>query len=174
MPEKDDLIFLGYTGKPHGIKGEISVKWFAEFIPEAHKRIFLQKDKILSPFSIISVKPHKDRLLFSLKGVETRNEAENLAGMEVLMLKRDLPPLEDGEVYLQELLGSEIFLEDGTKAGILENFEFPVGQEIWIIRQEDGKELLLPAREEFIADIDPLNKKITIQPPAGLLDIYRA
>lgn len=167
------LAHMGFVGKPHGIKGELSIKWFGDFTPRPGTIILLEKED-LRPHKVLSARSHKDNLLIFLEGVADRSSAELLTGSRVLLDRAQLPPLAEDEFYLDDLLGCQVYLEDGDLAGRLDHLEFPADQEIWSIMQPDGKELLFPAREEFIRDIDLDNKKIIIAPPPGLLDIYRA
>lgn len=169
------LAAMGAVGKAHGIKGEISCVWNGEFLPKPGMEVFIGATAAAArPYRLVSRRLHKNRLLAVLDGVTDRNAAESLAGSEIFVRKRDLPPLEDGEAWLADLQGSRILLVDGGEIGLLDHFEFPAGQPLWVIKSGDGREILFPAREEFIDSIDAPNKIIKIQPPPGLLDIYLA
>lgn len=175
MANLKDFALMGAVGKAHGIKGELSLIWHGDFAPTAGTEIYLSgKDEELLPRKLVSARWHKDRLLAVIEGVPDRTAAEALSGSRVFMAKRDLPPLEEDEFYIDELLGSEVALEDGSVVGLLDHLEFPADQEIWVIKGVDGREVLFPAREEFISTIDPEKRRITILPPPGLLDIYLA
>ena len=91
------------------------------------------------------------------------------------MLRReDLPEPDDDEMYLEDLLGCDVVLPDGARIGRLDHFEYPAGLEMWVIMTDDDKEVLFPARPEFIAGFDPEAPAVVIDPPEGLLDIYLA
>lgn len=172
---RSELVGMGVVGKAHGIKGELSCVWNGEFAPKPGMDIFIGPNaEAAKPYKLISSRWHKNRLLAVLDGMPDRNAAEKLGGEKIFLRKRDLPPLEEGEAWLADLPGSRILLDDGREIGVLDHFEFPAGQQLWVIKTGDGKEILFPARAEFIDSIDPANKIITILPPPGLLDIYLA
>lgn len=173
--QRDNLVAMGHAGKAHGIRGELAITWRGEFVPEKGMTLYFQKgDAEPVPHDIRGVRWNRGKLLVFLDEVSDRTKAERLAGSIVLVPKETLPALEDGEYYLEELLKCDVYLPDGQYVGRLEHVEFPAEQEIWVIIQSTGKELLFPAREEFIEKLDPHNHKIIINPPDGLLEIYNA
>lgn len=166
---------MGLVGKAHGVKGEVAIHWQGEKPPVPGARIWLGSPSgHLESGLFLSVRPHKGQLLARLEGVEDRDAAEKLAGREIYMNRGDFPPLGDGEAYLADLLGAGVFLPEGKQLGKLERVDFPAGREIWVIRDEAGVEILFPARPEFIKSLDEGNGGIVIDPPPGLVDIYRA
>ena len=102
------------------------------------------------------------------------NPQEGLRGCKLLTKRQALPEPEDDEVYLEDLLGGDVFLPDGQRLGRLDHFEYPAGLEMWVIMTDDDKEVLFPARPEFIAGFDLEIPAVVIDPPEGLLDIYLA
>lgn len=117
---------------------------------------------------------HKGYPLISLSGIDDRDKAEALRGARIFMPRSELPPPGEDEAWLEDLIGADILLEDGKRIGVLDHIEYPAGQEIWAIKDEAGREILFPARPEFIASIDAAAGKVRIAPPPGLLDIYLA
>lgn len=111
-------------------------------------------------------------MLLTFKGVEDRDQAENLRGMEIFVREADLPESGDDEVYMYELEGMSVELEDGTVVGTISNFILAPGQETWVISSTEGKEILFPAVEEFVLSVDLDAEKVVVEPPEGLLDIY--
>lgn len=173
--KKNESLLMGFAGKPHGIKGEMAVKWLAEIAPAPGMEVFLETATGKRQMEIIdSVRFHNDRYLIFFKNIRDRNQAEQIAGSKIYIERNQLPEPEEGEFFLQDLLGSTVFLADGSLLGKLDHLEFPAGKEVWAIKLINGKELLFPVREEFIEEIDVEAKKIVINPPSGLVDIYRA
>lgn len=180
-----DLLLMGRIGSPHGIKGEFFADWFGDASLSERNKVYLgttPEQAINSgPFIITGVRPHKGRYLLTLDGVSERDSASRLTGQNIYFEKSALPPLADDETWLDDLIGYKVFLKNQTEepklnkpVGLLDHFEFPADQEIWVIRGENGKEILFPAQPEFIESIDQDKKIIYITPPPGLLDIYDA
>lgn len=175
MPAPDKMLEMGVFGRAHGIRGEISLVWHGESQPARGQTIYaLDAAGLVKPYRIESLRLHKGRPVVALQGINSRTDAEALNGLKIYLDRGDLTPLESGEAYLADLEECEIFLPDGKLAGTLDHVEFPAGQQIWVINGPDGNEILFPAQSCFIDWLDVDNKKIGINPPPGLLDIYNA
>lgn len=171
----DKYVLMGVIGRPHGLAGEVTLRWEGEEVPEAGQEIFLGGElETLSPYRVKSLRMHKGFPLLGLEGVTNRDEAEALRGENIYIPRAHLAQPGEDEAWLEDLIGARIFLEDGIEVGKLDHLEFPAGQELWAIRTESGREILFPARPEFIETIDVENGVVTIAPPPGLLDIYLA
>ncbi len=187
---KKTYIHVGTIVRPHGVKGECCVHWYADS-PELLKQNFFlhsptntqsQEDTDMHVRSAKHVQEavvrlHKGRPLLTLPHVTTRTQAEALRGTEIYVHRSDLPPIDDDEAYLHDILGMTVVDVQTNKAlGILENISHTAAHMIWIIRctqkGHEGVEILFPAVEEFIDSFDTENASIYVLPPEGLLDIY--
>ncbi len=174
--EPPDLTEAGSVAKPHGVRGELCVDLFTDspaFL-DGVVDLFLQAAE--GPprlFALLSWREHHGRVLVRLKGVEDRNQADTLRGCVVLLRTGDLPPLGEDEVYLHELIGCQVSLPDGADLGVIRDI-LPTSaeQEVWSIETPDGREVLFPAHEDSVLDVDLEQRRIRIEPPQGLLDIY--
>ncbi len=166
--------------KPHGLRGEIVVDSHAEsaelFRGLPWVRLEPPSKLRAKPrrFEIESSRTHKGRVLLKLRGLDGRDQAEEWRGWLVTVRADMLPEPDEDEVYLHAILGCEVALEDGAPLGTLAGFEEHGGQEVWTILGPGGREVLLPARPEFVLDIDLDQERITVAPPPGLLDLYLA
>jgi len=124
------------------------------------------------PYKVRAWREHKEYVLLTLEGVDDRDKADALRGQTVLVREADLPEPEEGEHYLYQLMGCRVLLENGTEIGVLDNFFETAAQDTWVIVDDKGREILLPAVDEFVLDIDLDARTITVDPPEGLLDLY--
>jgi 16S rRNA processing protein RimM len=170
-----NLIHCGRVLKPHGLKGELCTVWFADspLLLSGLTRLYLKSsDSAPRAFRISAWRRHKGRYLVFLDTVAGRDQAEKWSGAEILVDRKYIPESGDGKAYVYELLESRVFLPGGAFLGLLEEIFDNKGSEVWRIMTQDGLEVLFPVNNEFILDIDPDNKKIVIDPPEGLLEIY--
>ena len=170
-------IHLGTLLRPHGIKGEICIEWYADSPALLDAPLSLEVGKRPPyPVRIVSHRQHKGRPLVMLEGVADRNAAEALRGARLLIHHDSLPAPDEDEIYVEDLLGCAVLLPDGSRLGRLDHVEYPApDKEIWSILTDDGKEVLFPAEACFIEGFDltdPDSPTVTIAPPPGLLDIY--
>lgn len=168
MSEK--LICVGVVTRPHGVRGEVCVDWYADdpsFLDHVlHVEI---PGRAGCRMRAVQHRAHKGGLLVFFDGVETRDAAEALRGSTLWIERSSLPPLPEGEAYIEDLLDRRVVLADGSEVGVLHHIEMPAGQMVWALRSEEF-EFLFPAQREFIVSLgDP----VVIDPPDGLLEVCR-
>ncbi|MEF8822551.1 MAG: ribosome maturation factor RimM [Desulfohalobiaceae bacterium] len=169
------FLILGRVRKPHGLKGEFRVESYADspFLFESLPRVYLKREgRRPQKFLMESVRYAEEQILLRLEGIESRQRALDHANAEIWVRKRDLPQLEPNEVYLSDLAGFAVYLPDGTRLGTLENADEVAGQEMWTIRTREGSEVLFPARDELVPEMDLHAREVVIDPPQGLLEVY--
>ncbi len=171
---KDRHIHMGTITRPHGIKGELCVDWYADSPHLLKKTFYIQAtNEPMQSVSGAKVRMHKGRPLLTLEHIKDRNQAELMRGMRIYVERSTLPPLEDHEAYLHDIIGLNVVEHESDKhIGVLEAVEFPSEQMLWVIRAKGGQEILMPAVEEFIVSFDFEAEEIRISPPEGLLDLY--
>lgn len=170
-----DMLQMGTAGRAHGINGEFFAGWHGETLPAENASIYLKKQGFAGrSYRVLGIRTHKGRLLLRLEGIDSRSAAEELNGAEIYMSRSSLPQPDEDEVWLQDLEGCAVLLESGQYLGVLDHFEFPANQEIWVIKADNGREILFPGQQCFIVSTDLQKRTIVISPPEGLLDIYNA
>ena len=170
-----DLVEIGTLARPHGIRGEIRVNYYADSLELLRGDVvYLQAgNKPPRKMEIDTVRMHQGTPLIRFVEAPDRTAAEFLRGQTLLIPESALPELDEDEVYLHDMLGLSVVLDaTGQKLGVLDHVLFHGEQELWSILTPGGKEILLPAVPEFVADIDLDTEIIRITPPEGLLDLY--
>ena len=171
----EGYVELGAVARPHGIRGELAVDWYADAPPAACPRLWLfRRGTEPEAVEVLASRNHKGRPLLTLAGVTDRDAAEALRGVVLCVPRDELPEAAEDEVYLADLMGADVILPDGSRVGRLDHVEQPAGQEIWAIRTDDGREILFPAQADFIRSFDLPGHRVCIDPPPGLLDVYLA
>ncbi|WP_028573817.1 ribosome maturation factor RimM [Desulfonatronovibrio hydrogenovorans] len=169
------LIHCGRVLKPHGLKGELCILWFAgspSFLPDLSRLYLSASGSRPKAFNIQSLRRHKGRVLVVLEGVSGRDLAEQWRGADVLVPRKNLQDSDQDGTYVFELLGSRVFLKQGVLLGTLDRIFDNKGSEVWRIVTRDEQEVLFPYNSQFVLEVDADSKKIVIDPPEGLLEIY--
>ena len=171
----EQLIAVGVLSRPHGIKGEIRLIRYTDSIDVFLGEVFLQKSNLLpKKAEIISFRIHQGVALVCFKGFSDRSAVEGLRGQTLFISRSRFPEIESNESYLCDLLGFSVVLDNtGEVIGRLEYVSFPGGQELWSIITPEGKEVFLPAIPEFVLEIDTNAQLIRVNPPKGLLELYK-
>ena len=170
-----DPVEIGTLARPHGIRGEIRVNYYADSLELLRGDVvYLQAgNKPPRKMEIDTVRMHQGTPLIRFVEAPDRTAAEFLRGQTLLIPESALPELDEDEVYLHDMLGLSVVLDaTGQKLGVLDHVLFHGEQELWSILTPEGKEILLPAVPEFVADIDLDTEIIRITPPEGLLELY--
>jgi len=174
----NEWVLIGEVAKPHGLKGEFSVRFHADSpsLLDEVGHVWLSSatggpGARARRFPVRAWREHQGRLLLWLTGIDDRDQAEAWRGGQVLLKESELPEPEEGEVYLHDLRGLTVFLENGSRLGTITDFMVEPS-EVWTITTDKGEEVLFPAAPQFVPSIDLESGSVTIAPPPGLLDLY--
>jgi 16S rRNA processing protein RimM len=101
-----------------------------------------------------------------LGGIVTPEEAKEWSGAMVSVLWEELPPPEEGEYYVADLIGCDVVDAGGVRVGELVGVKEGPAHDWLVIRREDG-ESLLPMVSEFVREVDVEGRRIVVAPPEG-------
>ena len=173
-PNPEALIGLGQVSGAQGLLGAVKVRADAE-AATTDPEVFAALGEVWiggRGYQVLKAGRHKTQVLLWLDGVDTRSRAEELAGLQVLGDRQRFPPLPDGEYYWFQVLGLPVVNEeDGTLLGYLDHIISTPGHDVYAVRQGE-REVLLPAVEEVIVEINLEAGVIKVLPPEGLLETY--
>lgn len=173
--ETKDCFYVGLVTKIFGYKGELVIFLDVDN-PEKYEEmesIFLLLDGKLVPFFIdkLALRPNSSEAIVALQDVCTAEKAKTLIGSEVFLPEHFLPQLDGEEFYFHEIEGYQVIDASMGPLGSVEAvLDFPGNPVIQI--RVGLKELLIPARDEFIQQLDRQNKKLIIRNADGLIDLY--
>ena len=162
---------IGQIVNTFGIKGFVKVNPWVNDVTRFDdlKKVYIKIRKSLKELEIEEVKYHKNQVLLKFKGVETVEQAEMLRNAILEIDRKDAIPLEEGEYFIADLLESEVYTDEGEKLGILEDIFNTGSNDIYVVRDELGKQILLPAIKEVIKKVDIENKKMIVHLLPGLI-----
>ncbi len=162
-------IILGRITGPQGIKGEVKLQSFTADPLDIASYGPLDASNGLR-LTIKSVKPYKNTLLARIDGVDDRNGAEALRGVELMIDRDRLPEAGEDEIYHADLIGLSAHDTTGNLLGtVVAVMDFGAG-ELLELKPAEGKTILVPFNVDTVPDIDLDAGRLTIDPPEGLLD----
>jgi len=151
--------------KPHGLHGELVVE-FSSDIPES---LLAGADLFVGDFrmhvQVARLRRMNQRYLLMLEGTTSRDAAEEYRGATIYLRQGDIPELPEGEFYFHQLIGLVVQNLNGEKIGILSEIIQTGANDVYVVKPEDGKDLLFPAIQSVVKEIDIDNGILTIDPP---------
>lgn len=170
----DDFFHIGKVIGVHGIRGTIKVYSYAEsssHYASGSTLTLMDEAGNLKPYVIEGSGSHKNIWRLSLMDIATRDQAQELIGRAVLILKADLPPLEEETYYWTDLLGMAVYNNNGDYLGVVSQI-IPTGaNDVYVINGgpgEGSKEILIPAIASVVLEIDTVQGRMRVEIPEGL------
>jgi 16S rRNA processing protein RimM len=173
----DQPVEVGKIVGTHALKGALRVYCDAE--PESAlvpgRKVVLKAPDGAQRQAVINwSRPHKRVWLICLDGIDHIDKAEPLVGCEIFIDRADLPPLEEGTYYWQDLMGLSVTTVDGDFLGRIDSI-IPTGaNDVYVIAAGQGRkrrEILIPAIASVVRVIDLDSRIIQVELPEGLADI---
>ena len=164
---------IGLVAGAHGLRGEIKI---AILTDDPHRfgvldRVFVgQEDESSVARAIEGFRLHKGQALLRLEGCHDRTAAEALRGYLVQIPSEEALPLEEGEYYEHQILGLEVWTAAGEHLGELVEIIYTGANDVYVVRPSDAneKDILVPALEDVVLDVDPDAGRLVVELPAGL------
>jgi 16S rRNA processing protein RimM len=168
----DHFIKIGTITKPHGINGEMILRFDGQFVNELEEGepLFVELDGSLVPFFIETIRGGDDMAFVKLEFISSDTERLRLRGNAVFVNANSISTIvsikQDGVSYTGWVLRDE----RSSFSGIIREYISEKDNPLFIL-EKDGKDYYIPLQEEFILKIDHKKKIILMDLPEGLLDI---
>ena len=166
-----EFLEIGQIVNTFGIKGMVKIKPFTDDITRFDdlKKVYVETKKIKKQYEIEEVKYHKDMVLIKFKGIDKIEDAELLRNSYLKVDRKDEPELDEGTYYIVDLLGLDVYSDEGNILGKLDDIFNNGSTDIYVVKDELGKQLLLPAISDVIKEINLEEKKIVVHILKGLI-----
>jgi len=165
-PQGEPLyLVVGQIKKAHGLKGEVLFDVMTDFPERLHsgKQVYIGEQRHIE--TVAGTRLHNKGLIIHFKGKEKPEDVESLRNEIVYVKAEELPLLPVGEYYFHQLLGLDVYNEQGDYLGELTEIMETGANDVYLIKTNEGKEMLVPAIEPVIKRIDLDNRKMIISPP---------
>jgi len=180
------FITIARVAKVQGRVGEVAAELHTDFPERFEQRRTLyawqEESGQRRRLKLEGFWPHKGGMVLKFEGVDSIEQAQQLLGSEIQIPASQRAELEPGAFYVSELLGC-LVVEDGPgvpgvisgvsrNIGAVVDISFGAGTApLLIVKDEDGKEFMIPFVESFIRKLDLKGKRIEMQLPEGMLEL---
>jgi 16S rRNA processing protein RimM len=171
---KEDCFYLGKIAKKFSFKGEVLI-YLDTDEPELYEdmeSVFVEFNNNLVPFFIEQSSLHKnDFLKTKFEDVNNEEEADDIMGCEIYLPLSMLPKLEGNKFYYHEVIGFEIEDKRLGVVGKIVSINDSAAQPLFEVTN-GTIEILIPMIDQFLVKIDRDNKKVIMDLPEGLVEMY--
>lgn len=165
---------VGKIVNTHGVRGEIKVVPLTDDPKRFNKlKSAFIADEVtenMQKYSFESVKYQKNFVILKLKNIDNANEAEKFRNKFIIINREDAVKLPEGSYFVCDLINSEVFDENNNRLGVLVDVLQTGSNDVYVVRDEKKKELLIPALKSVVKEISITDKKIIVELPQGLVD----
>ncbi len=167
-----DYFRVGVIANTHGVRGEAKVYPTTDDVGRFDdlKETILDTGKGYKTLHVNSVKYFKNMVILGFEEFTNMDDVIPYKGKDLLVTRENAIPLEEGEYYISDIIGSEVITDDGKILGELVDVIQTGANDVYVVKTKAGKEVLLPVIDECVLDRDIENKKVTVHIMKGLLD----
>lgn len=170
-PKGESLyLAIGFLRRPHGVQGEVIMDLHTDFpdrIKSGRKVYIGEKHEA---FTIGSARVHGNGLLVKIQGFDTPETSGRFRNQWVYVQSTEVPALPEGKYYKHELIGLTVMVDDGSKLGLLNEVLETGANDVYVVRKEDGKEVLLPAIPDVVLEVNMDDRVMKVHLIDGLID----
>jgi len=161
---------IGQIVNVKGLKGEVKVNSFSEDSQrfEKLKSVFIKRKGELKEYEIESVGYSKLQVVIKFKGIDSVEEAEKFRNASIMIDRSILGDLPEGTYYIADLIGLKVYTEENEYLGIVDDIYNTGANDIYAIKDDLGKQKLLPGIKDVIKNVDLKSGKIIVNLIEGL------
>ena len=166
------MFLVGTIVGTFGNKGEVKVLPLInppDYLLEINSIFVESQDNKKQEFEVLRAKKHKNVYLFTLEGIDDMNVAEDLSGLQIYVPSIEFKELQKNEYYYHDLEGLTVYTESGELIGKVDHV-MKGGNDILVIKNEDGKEIMIPFVDKFVPEVNLKEKTITVNVIEGLIN----
>ncbi len=167
----EQLMEIGQIVNTYGIKGFVKVVPFTDDVSrfEDLETVYLQTKNSLETAEIQEVKYVKNMVLLKLKGIDDINVAQKYRNAYLKIDRKNAVKLPEDTYFIVDLLDMEVYTDDEKYLGKISDV-YPTGSnDIYVVKNEEGKQIVLPAISQVIKNVDIQNKKMLVHLLDGLI-----
>ncbi|HEY9076912.1 MAG TPA: ribosome maturation factor RimM [Anaerolineaceae bacterium] len=165
LPGEPVFLLVGKIRRPHGVQGEVLMELHTDFPERLRRGKLVYCGERHTPLQIESIRPVDQGVLVSFKEYSNPEEAGVLRNQRIYIQAKELPQLPEGEYYHHDLLGMNVVTTEGVLLGILEEIIETGANDVYLVRSGNGTEILIPAVEIYVKEVDLEQKRMVVNPP---------
>lgn len=168
----EKLLRVGVIANTHGVRGEVKVYPTTDDVNRFKKlkETILDTGKEQITLNVVSARFFKNMVILKFKEFDNINDVEKYKGCDLLVTRENAVKLKKGEYFIADILGADIYLEDGSHFGTLRDVMQTGANDVYVVDTDDKKEVLIPSIPQCIIERNIEEKKVVVHLLKGLID----
>lgn len=164
-----EYLVVGFLRRPHGVKGEMLMDVHTDFPERLKTGMTLYVGDQYQAMIVASRRPHASGMLVRFRGIKSPEDAGLYRNTWVYVPTANRPSLPDGEYYHHQLIGLNVVTDEGRNLGVLVDIIETGANDVYLVRDADGNDILLPAIPSVVLDIKLADRQMRVHLLDGLI-----
>ena len=166
-----EYLEIGQIVNTNGLKGFVKVNPFTDNIRrfEELEKVYVDNNNSIQEFEIETVRYNKNQVMIKFKEIDTIEQAEKLRNCFIKISREDAIVLPEDSYFIVDLIGLNVYTKSSEYLGKIDDVYSTKSNDIYVVKNEEGKQILLPAIKQVIENIDLIEKKIIVNLIEGLI-----
>jgi 16S rRNA processing protein RimM len=163
-------LVVGFIRRPHGVQGEVIMDLHTDFPERLRSGRKLLVGEAHKPVTLAGARSHAKGMLVKFKGFETPEDVAPFRNQWVYVKASEVPELPGGQIYQHELFGFKVVDDNDHLLGELVEIIETGANNVYVVKDGAGKEILLPAIPSVILEVDPASRFMRVHLLEGLIE----
>lgn len=161
---------VGQIVNTQGLKGDMRVYPLTDYKERFEELDWVYiGDDLNTKYDIEKVRYKNNLAIIKIKGIDDVNQVEKLKNKYLTIPRENARQLEEGEHFIADLIGLEVYTVDENYVGVIQDIIQTGANDVYLIKSEDGREILIPAVKQFVPKISISDRRVTIDPIEGMI-----
>ncbi len=171
LNDMESFLSIGQIVNIHGVRGEVKVYPLTDDLERFKrlKEVYIEKKTGLQSYKVLSAKQLKNTVVLKLEGVDTVEEAQRLRELYLKIERSNAVKLPKNSYFICDLIGLKVFDIENNLLGSLQDVIQTGSNDVYIVKPDKGKDILIPAIKSVVKSIDLGEQKIIVELPEGLI-----
>lgn len=171
----EEYLRVGVISNTHGVRGEVKIFPTTDDISRFKKlkQCVIDTGREQVAVEVESCKFFKQTPILKFKSIDTLNDVERYKGKDLLVNREHAVKLKKNEFFIVDLIGLRVVSDEGQEIGVLTDVLQTGANDVFVVKTDEGDEVLIPYIEQCVPEIHPETGKVTVHLLPGLLDLNR-
>lgn len=168
----EKILQVGAVASTHGLAGEVKVFPMTDDVNRFKKlkKVLLDTGRDMLELEVVQVRFFKQMVILKFQGYDKIEDVAGFKGKGLYVTRENAVKLNQNEYFIADLIGMKVYGEEGDSLGLLTDVLTTGANDVYVVKMEDGREVLIPAIRQCILDVDVEEGRMRVHLLEGLLE----